>query len=224
VENNVRWAIVFGNHDDLAQKLGTRQDLMKYDLSFKQSLSQFGPSNIHGVSNYYLPIFNEDNMAYILWFLDSGGGSYDEIVYPDQVEWYKNTSTSLKTKLKKTLPAVAFFHIPVEEYTGIYSKKLCFGMADDSIDTQTQNNGLFAAFHSVGDVRATFVGHDHGNDWCCKSKVGIDVCFGRHSGYGGYGNWTRGSRIIVISKNSNIIDTYVRMEDGSIIDSGKLSL
>jgi hypothetical protein len=53
----------------------------------------------------------------------------------------------------------AFFHIPTEEYTGVYSEKLCFGMADDGIDTQAENNGLFASFRDMGNVRATFVGH-----------------------------------------------------------------
>jgi len=128
----------------------------------------------------------------------------------------------LKQKYQKTIPGIAFFHIPSEEYSNLYEKNLCFGMADDNVDTQTVNNGLFSTFKEMGDVRATFVGHDHGNSWCCKSKTGIDVCFGRHSGYGGYGEWDRGSRIIMLSKQTNSIFTYVRMEDGSIIDHGYL--
>lgn len=46
-------------------------------------------------------------------------------------------------------------------------------------------------------LMAVFSGHDHGDDWCFKwnSKLpgmnltgnGLDLCFGRHSGYGGYG-------------------------------------
>jgi len=231
VEGGYRWAIVFGNHDDLSQQLGDRKILMTFDTSYPLSLSQIGPQNIHGVSNYYLPIYpsiksknNEEEIpASLMYFLDSGGGSYDEIVYPDQVEWYRNTSISLKQKYQKTIPGVGFFHIPTEEYTGVYSEKLCFGMADDGIDTQAENNGLFASFRDMGNVRATFVGHDHGNDWCCKSKVGtIHVCFGRHTGYGGYGTWARGSRIIVLGEDTETIVTYVRMEDGKIIDSGPL--
>jgi len=230
VEGGYRWAIVFGNHDDLSLQLGDRKILMKFDTSYPNSLSQFGPETIHGVSNYYLPIlpsikngYSEEIPASMIYFMDSGGGSYDEIVYPDQVEWYRNTSISLKQKYQKTISGVAFFHIPTEEYTGVYSKKICFGMADDGIDTQTQNNGLFATFRDMQNVRATFVGHDHGNDWCCKSKVGgIHVCFGRHTGYGGYGDWARGSRIIVLGEDKDIIVTYVRMEDGTIIDSGPL--
>ena len=41
---------------------------------------------------------------------------------------------------------------------------------------------------AAGHVRGVFVGHDHGNDWCCPHGTMI-VCFGRHTGYGGYGRY-----------------------------------
>ena len=68
----------------------------------------------------------EKNLKRFCFFLDSGGGSYSEIVYPDQIEWYKTTSAELKQKYGKTV-ALAFFHIPTDEYSEFYSKKLCFG-------------------------------------------------------------------------------------------------
>ena len=53
---------------------------------------------------------------------------------------------------------------------------------------------------------------------------GINLCFGRHSGYGGYGTWTRGSRQILLSEETlgNSLETWIRLEDGSI--SGKVTL
>ncbi|QMW40335.1 hypothetical protein G4B11_003615 [Aspergillus flavus] len=81
---------------------------------------------------------------------------------------------------------------------------------------------------------ATFSGHDHGDDWCFKwdSKLpgmnltgnGLNLCFGRHSGYGGYGSWTRGSRQILLDETilETQILTWVRLEDGSV--SGKVNL
>lgn len=75
-------------------------------------------------------------------------------------------------------------------------------------------------------LKAVFSGHDHGDDWCFRwgSKLknmnltgnGLDLCFGRHSGYGGYGSWTRGSRQVVLKKGEEDIETWVRLEDGSI--------
>ncbi|KAB8264304.1 Metallo-dependent phosphatase-like protein [Aspergillus pseudonomiae] len=81
---------------------------------------------------------------------------------------------------------------------------------------------------------ATFSGHDHGDDWCFKwdSKLpgmnltgnGLNLCFGRHTGYGGYGSWTRGSRQILLDEMTleKQILTWVRLEDGSV--SGKVNL
>lgn len=101
---------------------------------------------------------------------------------------------------------------------------------------------------------ATFSGHDHGDDWyvffedlakwgkttcltrnrCFKwdSKLpgmnltgnGLNMCFGRHSGYGGYGSWTRGARQILLDERtlSTQLSTWVRLEDGSV--SGSVSL
>ncbi|KAI2906006.1 hypothetical protein CBS63078_3425 [Aspergillus niger] len=81
---------------------------------------------------------------------------------------------------------------------------------------------------------ATFSGHDHGDDWCFKwdSKLpgmnltgnGLNMCFGRHSGYGGYGSWTRGARQILLDERtlSTQLSTWIRLEDGSV--SGSVNL
>lgn len=60
---------------------------------------------------------------------------------------------------------------------------------------------LLSTLVTYGNVRGIFVGHDHGNDWCCPlgsahkdpthndsaHKDPVVVCYGRHTGYGGYG-------------------------------------
>lgn len=54
---------------------------------------------------------------------------------------------------------------------------------------------------------------------------GINLCFGRHSGYGGYADWARGARHIVIEEDKlgkNELETWIRLEDGSI--SGRVTL
>lgn len=72
---------------------------------------------------------------------------------------------------------------------------------------------------------------------------GMDLCFGQHSGwvcgdsahlpqpfvdshakkktyrYGGYGSWIRGSRQILLTEGRDAIETWVRLEDGSISGS-----
>jgi hypothetical protein len=53
---------------------------------------------------------------------------------------------------------------------------------------------------------------------------GLNLCFGRHSGYGGYGSWTRGSRQIVLDERTlgKEVETWIRLEDGTI--SGRVVL
>jgi hypothetical protein len=53
---------------------------------------------------------------------------------------------------------------------------------------------------------------------------GIFACFGRHTGYGGYGNWTRGSRQILLHEATlqDELATWIRLEDSSI--SGSVAL
>jgi hypothetical protein len=235
IEGGYRWAAVFGNHDDLADGTGgRRRDLMKFDTSFPLSLSQFGPSSLHGVSNYYLPILphspgaqlGSEPFVSLLYLFDTGGGHLPEIVDKAQVDWYRNLSATLRPAAGP-VPALAFFHIPLERYSTIFSPggKDCFGEEDDGVSPVDTSNGLFDAFLEMGDVKATFVGHDHGNDWCCLQK-GVHLCFGRHSGYGGYGTWARGARVIELRRSPQYGDvtakTWVRMEDGGIQDGGPL--
>ena len=53
---------------------------------------------------------------------------------------------------------------------------------------------------------------------------GVDLCFGRHTGYGGYGNWMRGGRQILLNLATlgKSTETWVRLEDGS--ESGRVAL
>ena len=85
-------------------------------------------------------------------------------------------------------------------------------------------------------LMAVFSGHDHGVDWCMKwakdlpdtspkNGNGLNICFNRHSGYGGYTDWTRGARQIVVKEDmldARVVDTWIRMENGKI--SGQVSL
>ena len=63
--------------------------------------------------------------------------------------------------------------------------------------------------------QAIFVGHNHGLDWCCPYEK-LWLCFARHTGYGGYGDWPRGARIIEITQQPFSFRTWIRMEDSVV--------
>ncbi|KAJ5232848.1 hypothetical protein N7468_005804 [Penicillium chermesinum] len=81
-----------------------------------------------------------------------------------------------------------------------------------------------------------FSGHDHGNTWCYKwdSQIpgmelkgnGMHICFGQHTGYGGYGDWIRGSRQILVRESDleeGILETWIRLESDNIVGAVTLN-
>ncbi|KAJ5660491.1 hypothetical protein N7507_006942 [Penicillium longicatenatum] len=114
------------------------------------------------------------------------------------------------------------------------------GWCADGSDASTcvyggQDVPFMKALVDIPGVLAVFSGHDHGDTWCYKwdSQIsemtvkgnGVNLCFGQHSGYGGYGSWIRGSRQILASEEKlkkSVIDSWIRLESGDV--SGAISL
>jgi hypothetical protein len=99
---------------------------------------------------------------------------------------------------------------------------------DGSCEYGGQDVPFMQAISTLPGLIAVFSGHDHGDTWCYKwdsqlpnmtvAGNGVNLCFGQHSGYGGYGNWERGARQVLISKSQLSefeADTWIRLEGGS---------
>jgi len=61
----------------------------------------------------------------------------------------------------------------------------------------------------------------HEYDLSTSPSRGNDVhfCFNRHSGFGGYSNWKRGARQIIIQEDKlagKEVETWIRLEDDSV--------
>ncbi|KAJ6633816.1 putative inactive purple acid phosphatase 16 [Pseudolycoriella hygida] len=234
VEKGYKWASVYGNHDSAPNV--SRSEILAAEQSYGDlCYTKQGNARIEGVTNYYIPIYGPqkdnattatENPVMIWWFFDSRGGRTNKskvpaYVHDTAVEWFRYENRNLQAQWGQ-LPSFVFVHIPTREYKDmqqtISSNKLCSGLVDDNVTPQEQNSGFMKAVLEAGGVMAMFVGHDHGNSWCCPFKT-IDICYNRHTGYGGYGEWTRGARVIVL----NITDignhtNYVRLETGEITD------
>ncbi|KAM9952789.1 hypothetical protein ACTFIR_007845 [Dictyostelium discoideum] len=231
---DIPWAITFGNHDDLSSNdNGTRYDLISLDIKLG-SLSKLGPISIPGVSNYNLNIYGneDDRILSTLWLFDSGDGENDcknqrnrefgngyqcnTFITKEQIQWYENETLKYEND-KLPLWEGAFFHIPLQEYMLVWNYGVCFGFNNDSIACQKTNEGLFEKFVEIGRIRMISVGHNHGNDFCSIFD-NIKMCYGRHSGYGGYGTWERGARVIELThnpiKNKVTSITYITFETG----------
>ena len=76
-----------------------------------------------------------------------------------------------------------------------------------------------------GNVHFLAVGHNHGNSYCCPTSRNngvLSLCFGRHSGYGGYGNLDRGARVYELSVDTEngyfSYKSWVQMESGDVTE------
>ena len=109
-----------------------------------------------------------------------------------------------------------------ELYTGD-----CQGSKFDEINAVSSNifaTQLMDVLSSNADVKILSVGHDHGNDFCCHYRQ-LQLCFGKHSGYGGYGTWRRGARVFQFADgDGDGIKTWIRMENGDILHQPKVDV
>jgi len=224
---NTTWAFAFGNHDDQADY--NRTQIVQLDQLNDISLTQHGPTNIHGATNYYLFVYssnvtNEVPVA-VLYIFDSSDVNCENVtgwgcVYPDQIKWYISTSQAIKQKFGRIIPALAFFHIPVPEFMYMWNNDTTYGnLSDTGVCCFSVNTGLFAAFKQMGDVISVHCGHDHDNDFYGVYD-GILLAYGRKTGYGGYGppaGWLRGARILQLSESPFKLTHWIRQEDNSTV-------
>ncbi|XP_071735410.1 probable inactive purple acid phosphatase 16 [Rutidosis leptorrhynchoides] len=206
-------------------KGSTRLELMKNEIR-KNSLSytRFGPRNLWpSVSNYVLklvsPTSDHESPVMLMYFLDSGGGSYPEIISVIQSEWFYNKSQELNPD--SSIPEIVSWHIPSKAYEKVAKKATstrtqCVGsLFKERVAAQEAEMGMMKLLKKRSSVKAVFVGHNHGLDWCCPYEK-MWLCYARHTGYGGYGSWDRGARILEITDQPFSLKTWIRMENGTL--------
>lgn len=225
IEANVPWAFTIGNHDEEGDL--TREQLLKHDMSYALSMSQMGPNTTNGYSNYVLHVFgsssaSSNTVITNLYFMDTGNRGCMGVkgwgcLAPSQVEWYRNTSMTLRTKLNRTVPSLAFFHIANPEYMYSLNNLEAWGHREENVCCSSLNTGIFAAFKEMQDVRATFVGHDHNNDYRVNYQ-NITLHYGRKTGFGGYfgKHFQTGARVIELTESPFKIETWIRQADGTV--------
>lgn len=276
VERGIPWASTYGNHDSDVNLF--RQDLLVRESRYSGSHTRSMASNCRaGISNYYLEVYSahaaDDHKGpeALLWFFDSRGGAYFQQhdhrgnprrqanwVDASVVAWLEHTRDALTHRYSRTIPSLAFVHIPPaavlqHQEDGIDSR--CEPGINDDVPLAQQGQGwnddrpsddgnaytgqdvpFMEALTRTEGLIAIFSGHDHGNDWCMKwarkpkarvadTSSNKHLCFGRRSGYGGYGTWMRGSRQVLLDREllqHGVVKTWIRLEDESV--SGNVTL
>ncbi|KAI9028507.1 Metallo-dependent phosphatase-like protein [Hyaloraphidium curvatum] len=228
-EARVPWASVHGNHDKGAAA-GFAESLLAVEQGYPLSLTQRGPKDVAGLTNYRWPVLGTDGLPRaVLWFLDSGTQGIER----DQVDWLRREHAALSSS-EKAAKHLLFVHIPLRRFRELQSSPLflppspgrppaCAGLTDEpKMAVQKADRGLMPLLSSLK-FTAVYSGHDHGTTWCCRDPGGgVVLCMGRHTGYGGYGEWDRGARMVQLDEGAMGADgwmpeTWVRMEDGRVL-------
>jgi 3',5'-cyclic AMP phosphodiesterase CpdA len=176
ISRSIPFACIFGNHDDEGSI--TRAATAEILSTLPYSLTDPGPNTIPGVGNYYVEVLANSfhHSALTLYLLDTHSYSPDEDKYPgydwikpDQIKWFKDTASALKTdhaKYSHIHLDMAFIHIPLPEYR---DEGILVGQRRERVTAPGYNTGFRDALVEMG-VPVVSCGHDHVNDYCLLSE------------------------------------------------------
>uniref|UniRef100_A0AB33JCJ0 Metallophosphoesterase family protein n=1 Tax=Prevotella sp. GTC17260 TaxID=3236796 RepID=A0AB33JCJ0_9BACT len=222
---NIPFVYLFGNHD---REFGMTNEAL-YDVA-RGVKNNIMPDRKGGASpDYTLRIKSHQGNrdAAVLYCMDSHSMAQDPSVggyawfTHDQIDWYRGQNAQF-TALNggKPLPALAFFHIPLPEFTmaSTLEKAALHGTRMEPACPADINTGMFSAMRLGGDVMGIFCGHDHDNDYSVMYK-NILLAYGRFTGGNTeYNHLSNGARIIVLKEGERSFDTYIRLRKGDVID------
>ena len=194
----VPWAPVFGNHD--AEGNATLEWQGDRFEEAEHCLFDRGPTDLYGVGNYFVNIFEDGAPIYSLCFMDNGRyidyGDRTAETYVDyaQIAWYKWNIEGLNAEFGTSVPSMSFSHFAfpemreaVEKY-GILSDDGRYVTPEDMGQGSCAylpgaapvNSGFFETAKASGLTHA-FFGHDHEND--ARITVdGVTLSYGLKTG------------------------------------------
>lgn len=219
----VPFAITFGNHDyDFKAPSAALYAQMQKTPHCVMPVQQ--GKNL----DYSLPVMssNGKRTAAVLYCIDThnrssiaGVDGYQWITQ-SQITWYRQRSSVYKQQNGgKSLPALAFMHIPLPEYNYATDNTQCpmYGSRLERAYAPSLNSGMFTAMKEQGDVMGVFCGHDHDNDYAV-AYYGILLAHGRFSGGNTeYNHLKSGARVIVLKEGKREFDTWIRERGGNTL-------
>ncbi|MBL9125701.1 MAG: metallophosphoesterase [Planctomycetaceae bacterium] len=186
----VPWTHALGNHDIGAVPVD--------EFRAKSRSGLFGEFEQDGKKHYAFrfDVVSGGQPAYGIYVFDSGFKNPLKFVSAPQLEWFARQMQDDEQR-QLTIPAIALIHIPVVEFEKLRAAGEFNGIYGETVCCETDSGKTFAEFEKSRRVQAIFSGHDHENDYR-GAWNGIELVYGRVSGYSGYGDLDRGGRLIEI--------------------------
>lgn len=226
IDRKIPFAVTLGNHDD---EVGvTRLELEKIITNYLYNCNYPTGGQLNGVMNNVIPIYGSDKdmeVKSLIYCFDSG--AYSTIndvprygwITTDIIDWYKEQSFHF-TRLNnfQPLPALAYFHIPLPEYPLAFNDEnnKRIGVRKEAECSPELNSGMFLAMKEMRDVMATFVGHDHVNDYIVN-YYDIGLAYGQFTGWKTtYAPEMNGARVVELKEGKREFDTWIRLLDETV--------
>ena len=226
IEKKIPFAVTLGNHDH--EQGVPRAEIAAIITSYPFNLNNISAVAPDRVMDNVIPIYSSVNAlkeGALIYCFDSGAyATIDDIkgygwITSDQIAWYKKQSMHYTIKNNfQPLPALAYFHIPLPEYRIAFDNEINsrYGVRKEDECSPELNSGMFLAMREMRDIMATFVGHDHVNDYIVDHHD-IALAYGCFSGWKTtYTAESNGARVVLLRENKREFDTWLRLLDGTI--------
>jgi 3',5'-cyclic AMP phosphodiesterase CpdA len=187
---------VWGNHDQL-------DDYVAGHNKFAEARNSLYRGGVSG-GNYTVDLLNKTGER--VWELVCLN-SNDAGLQPQQTTWLEDLKGKKAASGEKPVPIHCFMHIPLLQYYYIWKGGLASGFKLEEVCSERENGLSLTKIKDLGPVKALFCGHDHVNDYSGLAE-GIELAYGRATGYAGYGgeHVRKGGKLITINAQAG---TYV---------------
>jgi 3',5'-cyclic AMP phosphodiesterase CpdA len=192
------WALCFGNHDYPVHKADGSLPLDEIRLRMERGFQGYFDlaNDRHYCYRHDILIMSESKPTLCLFYFQVGYATGDRKISDPQLAWFSR-QLDVDRGHGINAPIAVFVHIPLIEYDDLFNSGTAEGKKGEDVCFDSDTGMSFAAFKDSGRVVGVFCGHDHVNNYHGMWD-GIDLTYGRVSGWGGYGpaDWKRGGRLI----------------------------
>jgi 3',5'-cyclic AMP phosphodiesterase CpdA len=210
------WLFVFGNHDP--EGGFGREQIHEVFQQF-----DFGILGCHPVAGKLKKKFDyavcikpsaQEERQWLIYAFDSGSEKGFKSIKEDQLQWYQKMSA--KTNPAKKIRSISIFHIPLKQYQDLWDSTALgkFGESREKVCYEEDDGSVCDFFVRLGEIEATFCGHDHYNNFWGKYRGGIILAYGYISGEATNWAWPTGGKLIVLPLDSGKIGIKNVVPDG----------
>ena len=186
----VPWTHSLGNHDighvpmDEYYKMPKRASLGYFDHAGERQRA----------ARFDLVTADAARPAFSIYAFNSGHEMPNKHVGPRQLDWFAD-QLQRDSSAEVACPQIALIHIPLREFENLRAAEKFSGIFGETVCFESDEGAAFNAFRQCGRLKAIFSGNDHENDYCGQ-REGVELVYGRVTGYSGYGDLPRGGRLI----------------------------